>query len=482
MTSSSAERPNKRQAANKLEPADRSFLPAALEILESPPSPVLLSLSLSICCLIGIALVWSYLGSIDIIASAQGKIQPIGNVKIIQSLESARVTGFNVQNGSRVRAGDILIQLDDIETRADVEALSVVLRAFRHEKSRRVAAIAAVASHNFSPNSIRSSSVESNPLSERELNILESELTHLASVIASFNAQRDQKFAELARVSDMITSHQSHIAIASNRVKLREQLARQELGSKLQLLDAQSDLQQQTTSLAQMLGQIEEARAAIVFLEKEIRKTLDIYISENFQKIADAEKQIDDLSQRLVKSQTKLNNLSIRSPIEGIVQALSITTPGQVVISGTELMRIIPAIDTLEVECYLLNKDIGFLMVGQDAVIKVEAFPFTRYGSIMAKVSRIAADAIPEPDAQAIEGNPTFQKRSAMFASAERTQNLVFPITLSLQATKVNADGANVPLSPGMSVTVEIRTGRRRILEFLFSPLMEVVSTSLRER
>ena len=482
MKSSSAEIPNKRQKTNLLAPADRAFLPAALEILESPPSPILVSLSLSICGLIVVALFWSYFGTIDIIASAQGKIQPTGNVKVIQSLETARVNRFNVQNGSRIRAGDILLQLDDVEIRADVETLSGNLSALRNEISRRSIAITAVSSRNLSPFSVRSPSIIANKLPERELNILDSELAQLASVIASFNAQRDQKLAELARISDMISSHESHVAVSGNRVNLREQLALQELGSKLQLLDAQADLQQQITSLAQMRGQNGEVKAAIVFFEKEIHKTLDTYVSENFQKIGEAEKQIDDFVQRLIKSETKLNNLAIRSPIDGVVQALAITTPGQVVISGTEIMRIVPSIETLEVECYLLNKDIGFLRVGQDAVIKIEAFPFSRYGSIMAKVSRIAMDAIPEPDAQAIEGNPTFQKRSSMFASAERNQNLVFPITLSLEATKINAEGIQVPLSPGMSVTVEIRTGHRRILEFLFSPLMEVASKSLRER
>ena len=174
--------------------------------------------------------------------------------------------------------------------------------------------------------------------------------------------------------------------------------------------------------------------------------------------------------------------MTLQSPIEGVVQALSLTTVGQIVSSGEELMRVVPADALLEIECYLPNKDIGFVREGQEAIIKIDSFPFTRYGTITARVTRVARDAIPEPDAAQQEANPTRAARSGTQAGGQRTQNLVFPVTLQPESRTINVDGILVPLGAGMAVTAEIRTGDRRILEYVFSPLTQIASEAMRER
>ncbi|GEP01838.1 hypothetical protein GCM10007887_37540 [Methylobacterium haplocladii] len=175
--------------------------------------------------------------------------------------------------------------------------------------------------------------------------------------------------------------------------------------------------------------------------------------------------------------------MTLKSPISGTVQRSSVTTIGQVATVGEDLMRIVPDGSTLEIEAYLPNKDIGFAHLGQEAMIKIESLPFTRYGTVSGKVTRIATDAIPEPDAQQIESGQSKSARSNGFmGGAQRTQNLVFPITIHPEALSVAADGADVPLSPGMAVAVEIKTGHRRILEYVFLPLVEVGSQALKER
>ena len=165
-----------------------------------------------------------------------------------------------------------------------------------------------------------------------------------------------------------------------------------------------------------------------------------------------------------------------------MIQASTLTTVGQVVSSGEELMRVVPADAILEIECYLPNKDIGFVKEGQEAIIKIDSFPFTRYGTIKARVTRVARDAIPEPDAAQQEANPTKGVRSGGQAGAQRTQNLVFPVTLQPESRTINIDGVLAPLGAGMAVTAEIRTGDRRILEYVFSPLTQIASEAMRER
>ena len=164
------------------------------------------------------------------------------------------------------------------------------------------------------------------------------------------------------------------------------------------------------------------------------------------------------------------------------MQSSVITNIGQVVISGQEVMRIVPQDSKLEIEAYVLNRDVGFVRVGQEAVVKVESFPFTRYGSVKAHVKRIARDAIPAPDASAIEGDPAHASKAAGFAGVERTQNLVFAVELEPEVSSMSVDGVDQPLTSGMAVIVEFKTGVRRLFEYIFSPLVETASRAMRER
>jgi hemolysin D len=234
--------------------------------------------------------------------------------------------------------------------------------------------------------------------------------------------------------------------------------------------------------LAAQQGDLAEAAVGLDVLSRETARTLAVFVSDNARKLAEAERNADDAEQRLAKARARAGRTSLVSPIAGTVQASAVTTIGQVLTTGQEIMRVVPDGVALEIEAYLPNKDIGFIEVGQAAVVKIESFPFTRYGTIKAKVTRVAKDAIPEPDAQQAEAGSTRNSASSMFAGAQRVQNLVFPVTLSPETTFVSADGRPVPLLPGMSATVEVKTGRRRILEFFLSPMLEVGSEALKER
>ena len=144
-------------------------------------------------------------------------------------------------------------------------------------------------------------------------------------------------------------------------------------------------------------------------------------------------------------------------------------------------MRIVSDRDALEVEAYLPNRDIGFVKPGDNAILKVESFPFTRYGTVDAVVIRVARDAIPDPDAEQIEKDGTHNPQ-AMAQGGQRIQNLVFPVTLRPASGTIDVDGAKIPLGAGMAVSAEIRTGSRRILEYVFSPLVKVSSEAMKER
>jgi hemolysin D len=463
--------------------ADREFLPAALAILETPPSPAKVWLIWIICGLFAFAIGWTYYGRIDIIATAQGKIQPTGRVKTIQPVETGKVIAIYAANGQHVAPGQVLIELDDAEAKADHADAATQLLAFRAERLRRLRALSAVQGPRVEtaamidwPEAIPAA------MRAREERVLGGDLRQLGASVKSLDAQIIQKKAEQKRLEETIAAQQALIATLQERVNMRTILEATQAGSKAAVIDAKETLQVQQTALATQKGQLAEALAAAEVLVQDREKAIESFKAENGQKLADAERQIDDFAQKEAKTAAKLGHMTIASPIGGMVLGLSVTTVGQVVNPSEEIMRIVPDGTGLEIEAYLENKDIGFVEPGQAAIVKIESFPFTRYGVLDAAVLRVAHDAIPEPDAQTVEGNPAKTTKSSYFGGAQRTQNLVFPVTLSLARTSMDIDGVSIQLRPGMAAAIEVKTGKRRILEYLFSPLVQTVSSAMRER
>ncbi|GAC1333708.1 MAG: HlyD family type I secretion periplasmic adaptor subunit [Beijerinckiaceae bacterium] len=463
--------------------SDHEFLPAALEILESPPSPVRIGLLFIICAFVATALAWSYFGRIDIIATAQGKFQPTGRVKIIQPLDTGKVRASFVENGQHVQEGDVLVELDPSEGAAEVSELTTSLASYRAEALRRRIGIEAAGKKAISnPPSIAWESDVPTSIRLREERVLASDLGQLNAQVASFNAQVGQKMAERARLTATIAAQKQLVATLQERVQMRSSLVDKNAGSRADLINALETAQYHQTTLAQQIGQLAETEANLAVIARDTQKAYETFISENAQKLAEAERQADSFAEKLAKSSAKLTHMTLRAPLSGTIQASSVTTVGQVVTSGEEIMRIVPENAALEIECYLPNKDIGFVKEGQEAIVKIESFPFTRYGTIAAHVTRVARDAIPEPDAAQTEANSAKSTKSTFSGGAQRTQNLVFPVTLRPETTLIGVDGTNIPLSAGMATTVEIRTGSRRILEYIFSPLVQVGSEAMKER
>ena len=463
--------------------SDQEFLPAAVSILETPASPVRIGLLWAICLLLAFAILFGFFGHIDILAVAQGKIQPTGRVKTIQPIETGWVVAIHVENGQHVKAGEVLVELDPAEAVADEQASLSALASYKAERLRRRAALAAAES-TLDSKTPKIAWPEDIPqaIREREQRVLEGDLRQLRVSAQSYDAQIAQKKDEEHRLENTVQAEQALIDTLQQRVAMRKGLLARGSTPKAAVLDAMESLQTQETQLATQRGQLLEARAAQRVLEQERQKTIETFIAENGQKLSEAERQIDDLEQKFAKAHVKTGHMTLVSPISGTVLGLSVTTKNQVLTTSEELMRIVPDDAGLEIEAYLENKDMGFVSTGQPAIVKIESFPFTRFGTLDATVTRVAHDAIPLPDAQSTEGNPAKPPKNDYFAGAQRVQNLYFPVTLRAQKASMSIDGAEIPLSPGMSVTVEIKTGKRRILEYVFSPLVETASRAMRER
>jgi membrane fusion protein, hemolysin D len=437
---------------------------------------------LTICALFFGALVWSYFGWIDIYAVAPGKIQPIGRSKVVQPVELGKVAAIHVHNGSVVEAGDMLVELDPTELTAEREAQARDLEAARAEAARRMAAITAAQSGTLQPH-IEFPAGISEAVQNREQGVLAADLGKLRSDIASFKAQLEEKKATKQKLDLTIAAREKQIELAKEHVAMREQIDKMGAGSRAQTMEALQQYDGLITTDTGDRGQLIETEAAMESLARKSEQAVAQFIDDQSEKLAAIEQKRDHLVQDVIKAQSKASHTVLRAPIAGTVQQLAISSVGQVVAAGESVLTIVPLAGPIEVEAMIANQDVGFVATGQPAVVKVDAFPFTRYGTIDGVVERVSRDAVDERNATELSDAANAAKpQEAAPGSPAKTQNLVFPASIKLAQPWIEIDGKQVALRPGMAVTVEIKTGQRRAIDYLLSPLREMTSQAARER
>jgi hemolysin D len=468
----------------RLDAIDREFLPAALELLETPPSPIRIAGLWVICVGVVATLLWSYFGKLDIYAVAQGRIQPSGRSKVVQPLEPGRVVSIAVQNGSMVAAGDVLLELDPTESSADQEAQQRDLQVARAEAARRQVAINIARSGVLEPIAVPFPANVEGDVRAREEKVLQADIAQLDANRASVQAQMAEKEATRERLKSTIEARERLIKLTRERADMRKTLNSRGSLSRALVIDSLQQYETQVTQLNMDLGELKEAEASIETLKARLSETRRQFIAEQAQKIAEAERKADRLEQDLIKAQFKHERTRLKSPIGGTVQQVAVTTIGQVVTAGQVLMTIVPVQGPIDIEALVGNQDIGFVEPGQPAVVKVESFPFTRYGTLDGRIEKVSRDAVDEREAAGLSDpmQTARAQNSSTFSTPARSQNLVFPATVSVNRRSMNIDGKDISLTPGMAVTVEIRTGQRRVLDYLLSPIREAASNSGHER
>jgi hemolysin D len=495
---------------------DREFLPAALEILETPPPPLPIALMATISAFAVAALVWSYFGRLDVHATAPGKIETVGYAKVIEPLDPGKVAAIHVERGQTVTAGDLLLELDPAEADADALSAKNTLNASLAEIARRRYAINAVRaaeievqtaqdrldarSKDDAASGTDSGSVESlagqaeskiawnGALPEqfrlREEAVLRADLGQLSDTLKTLDRQMAEKLATQRRLNMSIAFQNQLMETLNQRVSTRQQAIDLNIGTKIDLYNAKEELEKDQAALASDQGQLIETDAAIRSVRSEKAKAVSQFIADNENKLADAARKADEARQALAKADARLARTRLYAPTDGVVQQMAVTTVGQVVTTGQQLVVLTPIGSKLQVEALVANLDIGFLKPGQDAVIKIDAFPFTRFGALHGKVVKIASAAIAEQDAKRALANATAiaNVTSEAPSAPGQPESFVFPVTVSLDESAMKIDNATIPLTPGMTVTVEIRTDSRRVIDYLLSPLARIASEALKER
>lgn len=449
----SAWREQKRQGPTRSATGkELEFLPAVLELQETPPSPVGRAIGLVMILVFATGIAWASLGQIDIVAVAQGKIIPTGNIKVIQPLETGVIKAILVKDGQAVSTGDTLIALDTTASGADQERLTQEYRTALVEAARLRALIAG-------KSALKAPKDAPPQTLALQRQMLRDQLAEYHARLASAASLINQRAAAIEETQAQIESLETTLPMLQERSRAFEQLLEKKYVSRLQYLQLEEDRINKQQQLAALKQQLAQDRAALTEAKQNHQAIQSEFKKTHQAELAVIETKAASLSQELIKAKTRTRLQKLAAPVDGVVQQLAVHTIGGVVTPAQQLMVIVPKEERIEVEAWVENRDIGFVNPGQTAEIKVEAFPFTRYGTIEGTITSLSKDAVP----------------------IEKV-GLVYAARVAMGKTTIEVENKTVNLSPGMNVSVEIKTGQRRLIEFFLSPLLRGAKESLRER
>jgi hemolysin D len=460
--------------------AELEFLPAALEVLETPASPAGRAVAAIVIVFFLFAIAWATFGHIDIIAIASGKIVPTGRTKTIQPLEPGIVTAIHVEDGDHVSAGQILVELNPTVTRADRERSAHDMIVAQLDEARLSALRAGIEAGTGLVGFVSPDGATSFELA-RSLATMRAQAQEQQAKVAAIERQIAQKSAEAEEVAATIAKIEASMPLVEEEADVRRKAMQIEFGNRIAYLEAQTKLVEQQHELVVQQHRAGEVAAAREALQQQREQTIAEYAHKILGDLSDAQQKVAQFTQDVVKADQKVEERLLRAPVEGTVQQLAIHTVGGVVTPAQQLMMIVPVDSHIEAEAMVSNRDIGFVEPGQDAEIKIDTFNFTRYGLLHGKVVSVSRDAIVR-DKPPDKSDNQKSKGALSDSSEPQGQELLYAARVSLDNTQMQIENKLISLAPGMAVTVEVKTGTRRVIEYLLSPLLRYKHESLRER
>ena len=455
-----------------------AFLPATLKITKTPPSPISRAIAMALMLLVCAALAWSAWGTIDIVASATGKVVSSGRSKVVQPFETGVVRAIHVQDGQSVKSGDLLIELDPTVNAAERDRLHDDLMAERLNVARLRAALAAGGEEVSADLVVPEDADPMLVATQRQL--LANQVSENRAKLAALARQEAQKEAEHQTIAATIHKLDALLPVTQQRVEIRKTLMEKEIGSKLTYYETLQLQIEQQEELRVQSSRLKEAEAAVAAIRETRIQALAEYRKSLSDELAKSEQKANGVARDLIKAQQRTRLQQLTSPVDGVVQQLAVHTVGGVVTPAQSLLVIVPTDMRLEIEAMISNRDIGFVEAGQGAAIKIDTFNFTRYGLLAGQVLSVSQDAIirDRPQERGSDRALGTQRDS----SEPSGQELSYSARISLDRNQMQVDDRLVNLSPGMAVTVEIRTGSRTILSYLLSPLQRYRHEIMRER
>lgn len=431
------------------------FLPAALEVIDTPASPLGRATLWLITALVALLIAWACIGRVDVVAVAEGRVVPSGRTKELRPLETSIVSGIHVENGQWVKAGEVLIDLNPTIAAADTRRLTDTVAKLTLEVARLRALLTGGDVTAFiTPGTVDADQIEA----------AQARLSYDVQAFAAKMASYDSEIAK--RQSDQAASRaagrqiERTLPLVRQTSDARETLAEKGFGSRLQAnQDKQKVIEQEQQRDVERF-KVDQAAREIELVQHQKLQAAAEHRRDAAAQLAENQKQLDECTQELVKAGQRQKERQLVAPIDGVVQNLAIHTLGGVVQAAEPILVVVPVDDQIEVEAKFLNRDIGFIRDGQTVAIKPEAFDFTHYGVIPGHVASVSRDSV-----------------------KDEKLGLVYPSRITLDRTGLGVDDGNpLVLRPGMSVSAEVTTEHRRVISYLLGPLKRYAAEAIRER
>lgn len=436
--------------------SETAFLPAVLEVIERPVSPTARASAWVLMIGLVATIIWLVFGRIDVVATAQGKLIPTGNVKLIQSAGSGTVRAIYVQDGDRVRAGQPLLDMDPTLSGADLAQSQKALLSAELDVARNRSIANGLVGRGVD---LAFAEQNSPRVIETQRSLVRAQLAEVEANVSSLQEARNSALADARAATAQIDRYSQTTPILDREIEAMNQLDAKGYAPGLRLLELQRQRRQE---VGDRQVAVEQRAKNLDDAAKIARQIVDVRETARRTVLADLSKSEADAILRhedVVKAERRNTLQRLVAPVAGTVQQLVLHTIGGVVEPAKTLMVIVPADSRLEVEARVLNKDAGFVHEGQPVSVKIDAFPFTRFGMVPGHLRGMSRDAVVDA------------KTGATYAAR-----------IALDRTGIDVDGRQALLTPGMTVAADIRTGKRRIVSYLLSPLKGTISQAGRER
>jgi adhesin transport system membrane fusion protein len=385
-------------------------------------------------------LLWAALAQVDEVTKGQGKVIPSSKIQIIQSTTPATISELLVRSGQSVKRGQLLARLDNPESRS-IEAETEALQA----RSVRLQAEGSGVSASLQGEEAELSAVRRQALSSR---------------VAALRSSAEQRRREGAEAAATISSLTRSLALAQENVDRLAPLAAKNIVPQTELSTAQREVVDLQGRIAAAREQQGRAMAAVSEANSQASEASFTFRQEALNEASQVNQKIAVNEQSLRGASGQSGRLEIRSPVDGVVNDVQVTTIGGFVQAGEKVMEVVPMGDKLLVETRVKPSDIAFIKVGDKALVKVTAYDFSTYGGLEGKVVRVSADSI--------------------YDEAER--QAYFIVIVETQKSYLMAAGRRLPITPGMMTDTQIITGRKSVLSYLLKPVLKARSDALRER
>lgn len=395
-------------------------------------------------------LLWASLAPVDEVTHGQGRVIPSSKAQVIQSAEPTTIEEILVRSGQKVSKGQLLVRLDDAMLASELgqlqaETRSLTARAGRLEKEGTGTGAACATG---------------GPECAQEQALAAVRQSALRSKQDAMAAQVDQRRRDLSEAQATIDSLTGSVQLARKRVEMLEPLAAKSIIPQTELLDARRDLVDAQGRLNAAQQQASRASAAIREAQAQLSEANFQFRQDALNERSQLEAKIAVNSESLRGARGRAQRAEIRSPVDGVVNDVQVTTIGGFVSPGQKIMQIVPIGDKLLVEARVKPNDIAFIKTGDRAVVKVTAYDFSIYGGLTGTVQQVSADSVYD----------------------EATREAYFTVVVETDRAWLGAGAHKLPITPGMVCDVEILTGRKSVLAYLLKPIMKARDEALRER